>query len=568
MKKRNTISRGRHLTLTGLVLVAFVLLAGRVAQLQLFDREFLQGQADARHLRVVQVPAHRGMITDRNGEPLAISTPVQSVWVNPRELLPAGSDMSRLAVVLKLDVDYIQRLLGQRQNRKFVYLRRHLAPDIAQQVMALDLPGVYLQPEYHRYYPAGEVVSHLIGFTNVDDQGQEGMELSYDDWLSGEAGAKRVIRDGRRNIVGNVENIRSAQPGKELVLSIDRRIQYLAYRELKAAVRKHGARSGSVVVLDSRSGEVLALVNQPSFNPNNRKGLKPSRMRNRAVTDVFEPGSTMKPFVIATALQSGRYRPGSKIKTAPGLYQVGSHTVRDMHNYGTLDLTGVIRKSSNVAASKIALSLEPETFWQALSGSGFGLATASGFPGEADGYLADFHRWRDIETATLSYGYGISVTNLQLAQAYMVLANDGMRIPVSLLKRDEPPEQQRVFTATVARAVRSMMESVVQKGGTAVDAAVQGYRVAGKTGTVHKSVAGGYAKHRYLSLFSGMAPATRPRLVVSVVIDEPVNGEHFGGKVAGPVFSRVMSGALRLLNVAPDNAPLLQTQVGNPEGPA
>jgi len=508
------------------------------------------------------------MIVDRNGEPLAISTPVQSVWVNPGEMSSSNGDLSRLAQLLELDVDHLRRLIGQRQGREFVYLRRHIAPDLAEQVTALELPGVYLQQEYRRYYPAGEVAGHLLGFTNVDDKGQEGLELAYEDWLSGEPGAKRVIMDGRRNIVENVENIRSARPGKTLKLSIDRRIQYLAYRELKAAVRKHSARSGSLVVLDSDTGEVLAMVNQPSFNPNNRTRMKASQMRNRAVTDVFEPGSTMKPFVVAAGLQSGQYRPATTIDTSPGLFRVGRHTVRDMHDYGVLDMTGVLRKSSNVAATKIALALEPETFWESLSGTGFGVSTGSGFPGEADGYLADFHRWREIERATLSYGYGLSATAMQLAQAYGVFANDGYRVPVTLLSREEQAQRIPVFTPAVARSVRTMMESVVKKGGTAPMAAVQGYRVAGKTGTVHKSVAGGYADDRYVSLFAGMAPASDPRLVAVVVINEPGKDEHYGGLVAGPVFSSVMAGALRLLNVTPDDAPLLQTELSHQEGPA
>ena len=556
--------------LTGLMLSGFVLLAARSAQLQLVDHEFLQGQADARHLRVVEVPAHRGMMTDRNGEPLAISTPVQSVWANPKELVAAPADLRGLARLLKLKPEQLQRLLGQRKSREFVYLRRHLSPDLADQVMALGIPGLYLQQEYRRYYPAGEAAAHLVGFSNVDDQGQEGLELAFDDWLSGEPGAKRVVKDGRRHIIENVENIRSARPGKALVLSIDRRIQYLAYRELKAAVRQHRARSGSMVVLDNRTGEVLAMVNQPAFNPNNRKRLKANKMRNRALTDVFEPGSTMKPFVIAAALESGDYRPASSIDTSPGLVQVGVHTIRDKHDYGRLDLTGVLRKSSNVGASKIALALEPEDFWTGLSGAGFGVVTESGFPGEASGYLADFHRWRDIERATLAYGYGLSVTGMQLAQAYSVLANDGYRVPITLLKRDADSELERqaAFSPMVARAVRKMMESVVAADGTAPLAAVNGYRVAGKTGTAHKSEAGGYAEKRYLSVFAGMAPASDPRLVAVVVINEPSNGEYYGGKVAAPVFSRVMAGALRLLNIPPDAVSLLHTQRTGAEGPA
>jgi cell division protein FtsI (penicillin-binding protein 3) len=552
------------------MLSGFVLLAARSAQLQLVDHEFLQGQADARHLRVVEVPAHRGMMTDRNGEPLAISTPVQSVWANPKELVAAPADLRRVARLLELKPEQLQRMLGQRKSREFVYLRRHLSPDLAYQVMALGIPGLYLQQEYRRYYPAGEVAAHLVGFSNVDDRGQEGLELAFDDWLSGEPGAKRVVKDGRRNIIENIENIRSARPGKTLVLSIDRRIQYLAYRELKAAVQQHRALSGSMVVLDNRTGEVLAMVNQPAFNPNNRKRLKANKMRNRALTDVFEPGSTMKPFVIAAALESGDYRPASRINTSPGFVQVGVHTIRDKHDYGLLDLTGVLRKSSNVAASKIALALEPEDFWTGLSDAGFGVVTASGFPGEASGYLADFNRWRDIERATLAYGYGLSVTGMQLAQAYSVLANDGYRVPTTLLKRDANSELERqsVFSPMVARAVRKMMESVVAADGTAPLAAVNGYRVAGKTGTAHKSEAGGYAEKRYLSVFAGMAPASDPRLVAVVVVNEPSNGEHYGGKVAAPVFSSVMAGALRLLNIPPDDVSLLHTQRTSAEGPA
>lgn len=569
MSRPVSISRSRRLLLSGLMLSGFVLLAGRSAQLQLVDSAFLQGQADARHLRVVQVPAHRGMITDRSGEPLAISTPVQSVWANPRELVASRADLARVADLLDMQVEQLQRLLGERKDREFVYLRRHMAPDQAQQVIALDIPGINLQQEYRRYYPAGEVAAHLIGFTDVDDHGQEGLELAYDKWLSGEPGAKRVVKDGRRHIVENVENIRSAHPGKPLALSIDRRIQYLAYRELKAAVQQQHAQSGSIIVLDNRTGEVLALANQPAFNPNNRKLLSTDKLRNRAMTDVFEPGSTMKPFVIAAALQSGRYTPGTQINTSPGLLQVGTYTVHDMHDYGVLDLAGVIRKSSNVAASKIALTLDPQDVWRGYSQSGFGVATGSGFPGEADGYLSDYHRWRDVERATLSYGYGLSVTNLQLAQAYSVLANGGYRVPITLLRRDDTAvEKQEVFSSKVTRTVRAMMEAVVKPGGTAPLAAVSGYRVAGKTGTVHKSEAGGYAEHRYLALFAGMAPASDPRLVVVVVVNEPSNGEHFGGQVAGPVFSKVMAGALRLLNVAPDDPPLLQTRRPVTEGPA
>ena len=538
----------RHFLVLAVFAFGLLVLLWRVVDLQWFDRSFLQGQADARHLRTVSLPAHRGMITDRNGEPLAVSTPVDSVWANPQELVPAREYLQALARILDLDIDYLQRLLGRRAEREFVYLRRHVPPATAAQVRALDAPGVYLQREYRRYYPDGEVVAHVIGFTNIDDRGQEGLELAYDDWLRGADGAKRVLKDGRHHVIADVEMIRPAKPGRDLQLSIDRRIQYQAYRELKRAVQRHRARSGSVVVLDSVTGEVLA------------------------VTDVFEPGSTMKPFTIAAALHSGRYDRDSTINTAPGYYRVGGNTVRDEHDNGRLDLTGIIRKSSNVGASKIALSLEPEQLWRVYSDAGFGTSVGTGFPGEVSGVLANYHRWQKIEQATLAFGYGISVTPLQLARAYAMLANDGRLLPVSFLQQDEAPRAESVLAPRVVRSVRRMMEEVVSDRGTAPQARVPGYRVAGKTGTVHKATAGGYAEDRYNALFVGMAPATDPRLVVAVVINDPRGEDHFGGKVAGPVFSRVMSNALRLLNIAPDvesaphrQAPLLrQAAAGGP----
>ncbi|WJW75014.1 penicillin-binding transpeptidase domain-containing protein [Thiohalobacter sp. IOR34] len=543
----------RRWLLLGAFALAFGVLAWRALDLQIIHQGFLQDQGDARHLRVVSLPAHRGMILDRNGEPLAVSTPVDSVWANPQLLVPARDYLPPLARLLGLDVDRLQRLLAARADREFVYLRRHVTPTVAAQVRALDAPGVSLQREYHRYYPDGEVNAHLLGFTDIDDAGQEGLELAYDDWLRGTPGAKRVLRDGRQHVIEDVERLRAPRPGKDLRLSIDRRIQYLAYRELKAAVRRHRARSGSVVVLDVRSGEVLAMVNQPSFNPNNRRHLKPAQIRNRALTDVFEPGSTMKPFTIAVALASGRYRPDTPVDTRPGLFQVGVNTVRDVHNYGRLDVTGVIRKSSNVGAAKIALSLPRERLWQLYSDLGFGQLTASGFPGEASGLLAHHRRWHDIEQATMAFGYGLSVTPLQLAKAYAVLAADGWQRPVSLLRVEQAPAGRRLLPASVARQVRAMLEEAVGPEGTGQAARVQGYRVAGKTGTVHKATAGGYAEHRYYAVFAGLAPASRPRLVTVVMINEPSNGDYYGGKVAAPVFSRVMAGALRLLNVPPDD---------------
>ncbi len=543
---------GRKRIMLALFAAAFVALVWRAVDLQVFNQDFLQNQGDARHLRVVTLAAHRGMILDRYGEPLAVSTPVDSVWANPQELATGREYWSALSKILQLDPDQMRRQLEARSEREFVYLKRHVDPTVAAQIRALGAPGVSLQREYRRYYPDGEVTAQVLGFTDVDDVGQEGMELAYEDWMRGEPGAKRVIKDGKHAIIENVESIRAARPGRDLTLSIDRRIQYLAYRELKAAVQQQKARSGSVVVLDTRTGEILAMVNQPSYNPNNRTHLQPSQIRNRAVTDLFEPGSTIKAFTIACGLESGQYRPDTPIDTTPGYMRVGVNVVRDVHDYGPQDVTGVIRKSSNVGASKIALSLDKEMFWTKLHQVGFGTVTASGFPGEASGLLVNYRRWRLFEQATLSFGYGLSVTPLQLAQAYSVLAADGELRPVSFLKLEKAPRAERVFSKRTAQEIRLMLEEAVSPQGTAPAARVAGYRVGGKTGTVHKSIAGGYSDKRYVSVFSGLAPASRPRLAIAVMIDEPNNGDYYGGKVAAPVFSAVMAGALRFLNVAPD----------------
>lgn len=564
-----TVYPGRRvLLLLGMALAA-ALLVWRAVCLQVLDKDFLLSQVQARHLRVVTLPAHRGMIQDRNGEPLAISTPVESVWVNPQELADEQQRIPELTRLLSLNNASVQRLLASRADREFIYLRRHIDPATAVKVEALGIPGVYLQREYRRYYPDGEVTAHVVGFTNIDDAGQEGLELAYDDWLAGEPGAKRVIKDGRSHIIEDVESISRPRPGKDLRLSIDRRIQYLAYRELLAVMQEQKARAASAVVLDVKSGEVLAMVNQPSFNPNNRQNLRSSDMRNRAVTDVFEPGSTMKPFVVAVALASGRYQPHTPIiSTSPGWLRVGVNTVRDVHDYGDLDVTGVIRKSSNVGISKIALSLPAEDIWTQLSDVGFGTQTFSGFPGEASGLLPHYSGWNAIETATLAFGYGVSVTPLQLAQAYAVLASGGIRRSISFLHDVRAVEEHRIMPAAITRQIRAMLEEAAGPDGTAPAARVPGYRVAGKTGTVHKSEAGGYSDSKYLAVFAGMAPASDPRVVMVVMVDEPGAGKYYGGQVAAPVFSRVMAGALRLLAVPPDDVPLLQTRRNEAEGPA
>ncbi len=546
--------RGRRYSVQLLFTAIAVLMSLRAVDLQLRDHEFLQNHGDARYLRVVEIPAHRGVISDRNGEPLAISTPVSSVWANPRRLALAEGQWRQLAQWLSIGVDNLKELVAARQGRDFVYLRRQVEPAQAAIIAAARLPGVYVDREYHRYYPAGEVTAHVVGFTNVDDSGQEGMELAYNGVLQGTPGSKQVIKDRLGRVVENVESLRAAVPGEDLTLTIDKRLQYIAYRELKAAVINHRAQAGSMVILDARSGEVLAMVNQPSYNPNNRTSLQGELYRNRAVTDVYEPGSTLKAFTIAAALDAGEVTPTTPIDTGNGVFEIGPYKVRDTHPFGRLDVTGVVVKSSNVGAAKIALSLEPETFWRMLSKVGFGAPTATGFPGEAAGRLPDYHHWREIEQATLAFGYGLSVTTLQLAQAYTAVANDGVWVPASLVRNGRPPDGDTVMSAATAEQVRAMLEGVVRSG-TGRLARIPGYRVAGKTGTVHKVNTQGYEEDRYVALFAGMVPASRPRLVAAVIIDDPGDGEYFGGQIAAPVFSNVMREALRLLNIPPDDPP-------------
>ncbi len=528
-------------------------LVTRAVWLQAFDDEFLTRQADVRHLRVAKIPAHRGVITDRNGEPLAVSTPVDSIWVNPREIVRAPDRIGQLAAALDIDPDELARRLTRNMNREFMYLKRHMRPTDAAAIVALKLPGVAVEREYRRYYPAGEVVGHVIGFTNIDDVGQEGLELAFDHWLAGRPGKRRVLKDRLGRVVEDVELIQSPNPGRELATSIDLRIQYLAYRELKTAIKHSGAASGSIVVLDVETGEVLAMVNQPSYNPNDRSQFSAAKYRNRAITDIFEPGSSLKTLVVAAALESGQYHAASRVDTSPGFIKVGSKVIEDEHNLGRIDLTTILARSSNVGATKVAMSLPAETLYNVLSGFGLGRLTGSGFPGESSGLLSHYSNWRPISQATLAYGYGLSVTPLQLAQAYAVIAANGLQHPVSLLRLKQAPIARRVIKAQTATAVLSMLEAVVGAGGTGRQAVVAGYRVAGKTGTVKKFVPGGYSEDRYLALFSGIAPVTRPRLAIVVVIDDPSTGDYYGGEVAAPVFSSVVEGALRILAIPPDN---------------
>jgi cell division protein FtsI (penicillin-binding protein 3) len=559
--------RWRSAAVLGLIVLGAIGLAARAVELQLVDHGFLAKQGDDRSMRVVKIAAHRGAITDRNGEPLAVSTPVDSIWVNPQELNDNIEQLPKLARALKEDQQTLARRITSNLDREFLYLVRHMPPEQAERIKALGVPGVYLLREYRRYYPAGEVSGHVIGFTTVDDKGQEGLELGFDQWLNGEDGAKRVIQDSFGRYVENVESIRSPRPGRELVTSIDLRIQYLAYRELKAAMQEYRARSGSVIVLDVDTGEVLAMVNQPSYNPNDREQLKPGLYRNRAATDIFEPGSSIKPFIMAAALASGQYRPDSVVDTSPGFLKVGTKVFEDEENLGAVDLATILAKSSNVGTAKVALSLQPEQIWSTLTGLGLGQVTGSSYPGESAGMLSNYAHWRPIGIATLSHGYGLSVTPLQLAHAYATIGAGGVKRPISFERVSGPVPGEQVMDPKVAHALVRLMEQVVEKGGTATRASLIGYRVSGKTGTAWKSIAGGYSTDRYTAVFAGLVPASHPKLATVVLIDEPSGDLHQGGKVAAPVFSRVMSGTLRLMDIAPDdlqNVPAATLVQANP----
>jgi cell division protein FtsI (penicillin-binding protein 3) len=537
-------------------LVAFALVAialeARVLQLQLIDNEFLAAEGDDRHLRTVEISAHRGPITDRHGEPLAVSTPVDSIWANPKELKTELGRLPELARVLDVDGEWLMRRITSNLEREFVYLKRHLSPTAAADVLRLDIPGVGTAREYRRYYPSGEVVGHVIGFTDIDDHGQEGLELAFDYWLRGEAGSKRIVQDRYGRVIGDVEQVKAAQPGRTLRTSLDLRVQYVAYRELKAAVTETRARSGSVVVLDPRTGEILAMVNQPSFNPNNRSLRDPGLYRNRAATDPFEPGSSFKPFVLAAALESGHVTPNTVIDTGPGFLTVsGRPLTQDPVRLGRISVTGILAKSSNVGAGHIALAMEPETIARVLHGFGIGRVTENGFPGESAGRLDDPKHWHQVGQATLAYGYGLSVTTLQLARAYSAVAARGVLRPLSLVAVDEAPPGERAISAATAEQLVEMMQAVISPQGTGERAAVKNFSVAGKTGTAWIFAAGGYS-NRYTAVFGGMVPANDPRLVAVVVIDDPQGEQYNGGDIAAPVFARIAAGALRLLAVPPD----------------
>ncbi len=546
--------RGRMLVILAVLALATAGLIARAVQLQLVSQEFYEDQGKARYTRVTKLAAHRGAILDRNGEPLAVSTPVDTIWVNPKELHTATDQYRRLAEALNRDSAWLTQRVSSNLDREFLYLVRGMRPDDAAQVKALKIPGVYLQREYRRYYPAGEVTGHVLGFTNIEDGGQEGLERAFDHVLAGEEGKKRVIRDLKGNTVEDIESISAARPGADLTTSIDLRIQYLAYRELKAAMAKHHAQSGSIVVIDVDTGEVLAMVNQPGFNPNDREQLDARSYKNRAATDIFEPGSSIKPFIVAAALETGRYHGNTVIDTSPGYIRVGIKTFNDERNLGAAPLTTLLAKSSNVGLAKIALSLEPAKMWGMLAAFGFGAVSGSGFPGESAGMLDNYARWRQINIATISHGNGIAVTPLQLGHAYAILGAGGISRPISLRRLDAPEPGTRVISESVAHELLGVMESVVSEEGTGSRAALIGYRVAGKTGTAWKPEQnGGYSGEHYIATFGGVVPVSSPKLAAIVMIDDPEGKAYHGGDVAAPVFANVMAGALRLLGVPADN---------------
>jgi len=536
-----------------LLALAFAVLAVRSAYLQAVKTDFLQERGDARYSRVIEVPATRGRILDRNGDALAVSTPVKSIWAIPADVELTREQRRKLAALLNIEAAELGKKLASAKD--FVYLKRQVPPDTAHAIATLGVPGIYQHPEYRRYYPGGEITAHVLGFTGVDDGGQEGVELAHEATLGGRAGSRRVIKDRLGQIVEDVGSIRAAQDGVDLQLALDAKLQSLAYGALKSAVEANRAKAGGIVAIDVRSGEILALANVPSFNPNNRSKLSGAQLRNRVITDLFEPGSTLKPFTIALALESGKVTPSTRVPTAPGTLAIGGYTIRDVHPAATMSVAQIVQKSSNVGSAKLALALPRESMWDLFRRVGFGTAPALGFPGAAAGKLHPWKTWKPVEQATMAYGHGISLSLVQLARAYTMFARDGELVPLSLVKTGGVMGGEKVVSTETARAVRAMLELAVQPGGTAPRARIAGWRVAGKTGTAHKQENGGYAADRYIASFVGFAPVSEPRLVIAVMIDEPAAGRHYGGTVAAPVFAQVMQGALRLMAV-PHDAPL------------
>ncbi|EJN36526.1 cell division protein FtsI/penicillin-binding protein 2 [Pseudomonas sp. GM84] len=559
MKLEGALYPWRFRVVIGLLALMVGAIAWRIIDLQVVDRDFLKGQGDARSLRHIPIPAHRGLVTDRNGEPLAVSTPVTTLWANPKEMQASKERWPQLAAALGQNAQQLTERLTQQASKEFIYLVRGLTPEQGQHVLDLKVPGVYGLEEFRRFYPAGDVTAHMVGFTDLDDHGREGVELAYDEWLAGVPGKRQVIKDRRGRLIKDIQVTKNAKAGKTLALSIDLRLQYLATRELRNAIAEQDAKAGSLVIMDVKTGEVLAMVNQPTYNPNNRRSMFPAAMRNRAIIDVFEPGSTVKPITMSAALQSGRWKPTDKVEVYPGTLQIGRYTIRDVSRSEgpILDLTGILINSSNVGMSKIAFDIGGEAIYRVMSQVGLGQYTGLGFPGERVGNLPNHREWRKAETATLSYGYGVSVTALQLVHAYAALANDGKMVPLSILKVDKTPEAVQAIPKETAETVQSMLQQVIEAPRGVFRAQVPFYHVAGKSGTARKATVGskGYTENAYRSLFAGFGPMSDPRYAIVVVIDEPSKGGYFGGLVSAPVFSKVMSGTLRLMNVPPDNLP-------------
>lgn len=541
---------GRIVVVMFVLMLLLAALLGRTVHLQIYKQNFLENQGEARYSRVLSLEANRGMIVDRNGEPLAISTPVQSVWASPADMLPLTSEqIAQLSTLLEMSASEVSEKLADRR-REFVYLKRQLNPDIAEKVLALKIPGISTQREFRRYYPAGDMMAHVLGYTGVDGKGQEGLELAREKMLAGKAGSRHVIKDRRGYIVEDIAAIERPRDGQTLVLSIDRRLQYLAYRELKATVSQFKAKAGGIVVLDAYTGEVLAMVNIPSFNPNNRTRLDPAMRRNRALIDLFEPGSTLKPFPIALALEKGIIRSNTVIETRP--FMIGPAKVQDSRDMPSLTVTGILQKSSNVGTSKISLMMPPQDLWTLYDDLGFGRKPQTGFPGEAAGKLRPYKNWRPIEQATMSFGHGISLSLMQLARSYTIFTHDGQLLPITFERQTSPLPGRQIISAKTAQTMREMLLTVTQAGGTATQAQVLGYSVGGKTGTARKLEDGRYNPDKHIASFVGFAPVSSPRLIVAAMIDEPSEGSYYGGLVAGPLFSRVMSGSLRILGVEPD----------------
>ena len=544
--------QGWRSRMLGLLLMgAFAALIGRAFYLQIINNDFLQEKGESRYRRDIEVSASRGKIVDRNGDMLAVSTPMKTVWAIPADARTMTADQKRqLAALLEMSLRELDAKIGQ--EKTFTFIKRQVPPETAARIAALKLPGVHQEREFRRFYPTGDMTAHIVGFTGVDDKGLEGVELAFQQSLLGRPGSRSVIRDRRGNIIEDVGALKAPQDGQDIRLALDSKLQYLAYSQLKAAIDEHKAKAGGIVVIDARNGEVLALANWPTYNPNNRDNLSGAQLRNRALTDTFEPGSTLKPFAAALALDKGKFKPESVINCAPGKLTIGTATISDAHPHGALTVNQVIQKSSNVGVTKMALTLPPEEMWGMLDAVGFGRLPRLGFPGEVAGRLRPWKNWRPIEQATMSYGHGISVSLIQLARAYTVFARDGELIPVSILKREEPVVGLRVVSPKTAREVREMLHMAAGPGGTAQKAQTIGYSVGGKTGTARKQEGKSYVTNKYRAWFVGLAPVSDPRIVVAVMVDEPSKGVFYGGEVAAPVFSQVVQQTLRMMGVPTD----------------